>query len=96
MIFVINNLKYDTDHMELISMRCKQSYTMFLFGDSIKMWASDTCLWKSKKNNWLLTYEKNNGTITCGVALTEEEVKEKLMRYDLEAYEKLFGELEEA
>lgn len=51
-------------------------------------------IFKSLKNNWLLTYEalhKENA-----VALSEEKAKRYLMRYDLKAYEKFFGELEEA
>ena len=32
MIFVINDLKYDTDKMELISEKCEYVYTYTLFG----------------------------------------------------------------
>ena len=58
MIFVIDNLKYDTDKMELISDKCEYTYTL-AFSFIIKKMSSsgkDVKLWKSKKGNWLLTY----------------------------------------
>lgn len=90
MVFVINNLKYDTDKMELISDKCKYQYTGQLTGIIVN--AKDAHLFKSIKGNWLITYHDNN----CGRALTEEEAKQLLLNYDLEVYEKLFGKLEEA
>lgn len=95
MIFVINNLKYDTDKMELISEKCEYSY---LSGDLFKLYhyrGKNVKLWRSKKNNWLLTFEKDFCE-RCGVSLQDEQVKNLLIRYDIEAYEKIFGELEEA
>lgn len=95
MIFVINNLKYDTDKMELVSEKCEYSYISTLFtlqryrGKNVKLWRS------KKKNNWLLTFEKDFCE-RCGVSLQDEQVKNLLIRYDIEAYEKIFGELEEA
>ena len=95
MIFVINNLKYNTDNMELISEKCKYTYKNNIFG--IIYSAYNVKLWKSKKNNWLVTYTYDkNSTKNIGEALSENEAKNLLLRYDLEAYEKLFGELEEA
>ena len=94
MIFVINNLNYDTDKIELVSEKCEYSYlsTVFTFqryrGKNVK-------LWRSKKNNWLLTFEKDLCE-RCGIYLNDEQVKNLLIRYDIEAYEKIFGELEEA
>lgn len=32
MIFVINDLKYDTDKMELISKKCEYTYTCMMMG----------------------------------------------------------------
>lgn len=95
MIFVIDNLKYDTDKMELISEKCEYTYTwMFTLIDT-KMSADgkDVKLWKSKKGNWLLTY--NTDYTSRGVKLLEEDVKKLLLEYDLSKYEELFGELEE-
>ena len=94
MIFVINNLKYDTDKMELISEKCEYSWSSGVFAQ-FRYSANNVKLWISKKNNWLLTYEKDFG-VCCGVSLKDEEVKKLLIRYDIAAYEKIFGELEEA
>lgn len=96
MIFVIDNLKYDTDKMELISDKCKYTYiwTFALTNTKIRSYGEDVKLWKSKKGNWLLTYRTDY--VSKGVKLLEEDVKELLMKYDLQKYEELFGELEEA
>lgn len=96
MIFVINNLKYNTDKMELISDKCKWNYmyrTGILCG--IRLYGRDVKLYKSEKNNWLLTYT-GDYDVGNGIALDENKVKSLLLNYDLDAYEKLFGELEEA
>ena len=86
MVFVINKLKYDTDKMTLVSdfLNLKSDYA----GKHVK-------LWKSAKGNWLLTYEdpyKNK----YGKAIDKEEAANLLLEYDLEKYEEIFGELEEA
>lgn len=96
MVFVINNLKYDTDKMELISDKCKYTYTWVfsLTGTEMSSYGKDVKLWKSKKGNWLLTYRTDYSS--RGVRLLEEEVKKLLLKYDLQKYEELFGELEEA
>lgn len=96
MIFVINCLKYDTDKMELVSERCEYYHSSTMFGHRMTYTtdADEVKVWKSRKNNWLLTYK-----FSCkyyAKALTEIEVKELLMEYDLKTYEKIFGELEEA
>ena len=96
MIFVINNLKYDTDKMELISDKCKWNYThvtSILRG--ITLYRKDAKLYKSEKNNWLLTYTAGYDVVNA-IALDENKVKSLLLNYDLDVYEKLFGELEEA
>ena len=96
MIFVIDNLKYDTDKMELISEKCEYIYTWtFTLTDTrMSSYGKDVKLWKSKKGNWLLTYHTDH--VSKGVKLLEEEVKKLLLKYDLQKYEELFGELEEA
>ena len=95
MIFVIDNLKYNTDNMELISEKCKYTYKDSIF--KIYYYAYNVKLWKSNKNNWLVTYTRDkNSTTNHGVSLSESEAKDLLLRYDLETYEKLFGELGEA
>lgn len=96
MIFVIDNLKYNTDKMELISDKCEYFYTwVFTLTDTeMRSYGKDVKLWKSKKRNWLLTYRTDYKS--KGVKLLEEDVKKLLLKYDLQKYEELFGELEEA
>lgn len=94
MIFVINSLKYDTTKMELISTKCEYKYIVRVLGMAIRNSGKNVKIFKSLKNRWLLTYETDYDN--CAVALSEEETKKYLMHYDLEAYEKYFGELEEA
>lgn len=94
MIFVINDLKYNTDKMELVSTKCKYSYTSELLCASIHYLAKNVRIFKSLKNHWLLVYEADYEN--CAKALSEIEAKDFLIQYDLEAYEKYFGELEEA
>lgn len=94
MIFVINNLKYDTDKMKLVSERCEYYHSSIMFGRLMHYTTDEVKVWKSRKGNWLLTYK-----FSCkyyAKALTEIKVKELLMEYDLKVYEKIFGELEEA
>lgn len=96
MIFVIDNLKYDTDKMELISDKCEYTYTwkFTLLNVDMSGYGKDVKLWRSKKGNWLLTYRTDY--TTKGVKLSEKDVKKLLMEYDLPKYEEIFGELEEA
>ena len=96
MVFVIDNLKYDTDKMELISEKCEYTYTWTFILTDTKMssYGKDVKLWKSKKENWLLTYRTDY--VSKGVKLLEEDGKKLLLKYDLQKYEELFGELEEA
>ena len=96
MIFVIDKLKYDTDKMKLISDKCEYTYTwtFTLLNKEMRSYGKDVKLWKSKKGNWLLTYRTDY--VSKGVKLLEEEVKKLLLEYDLQKYEELFGELEEA
>lgn len=94
LIAVINDLKYDTDKMELVSERCEYYHTSIISGHHMLYTTDEVKVWKSRKDNWLLTYK-----FLCkyyAKALTEIEVKELLMEYDLKTYEKIFGELEEA
>ena len=94
MIFIIDNLKYDTDNMELISEKCKYRYASSnIFGDFFFQ-GKNVKLFRSKKGRWLLTY--NTDRTTRAVAVTESKVKELLLRYDYLVYEKIFGEIEEA
>lgn len=81
MIRIINGLKYDTDKMELIaSYEYRQSSLL----------CKRCKIYKSKKGRYL---EIDNGIWS---PIAEKCVKRKLMSYDVAAYEKIFGEVEEA
>ena len=85
MIRIINGLKYDTNKMELIA---KYTYGSFSICFGI---CNKTCqIYKSKKGRYL----KIDGDIW--IPITESDVKKLLMAYDVTAYEKIFGEVEEA
>lgn len=94
MIFVINKLKYNTSKMDVISDKCEYSYRYISIIGTLNCRGKNVKLYKSNKGNWLLTYETDCDT--CGVALTKKEAAELLLKYDYKAYEKIFGELEEA
>lgn len=94
MIFVSNNLKYDTDKMELISEKCQEFWESSL--TQMRFRAKDVKLYRSKNNNWAITYRKDSNTCLFARALTEDEAKAKLIERDLEKYEEIFGEIEEA
>lgn len=94
MTFVINKLKYDTDKMELISDKCGYTYPVFLFGEYRDVNASDVSLWRSVNGRWLITYRKSSSDF-YGKALSKEDAANLLIKYDLDKYEKIFGELEE-
>jgi hypothetical protein len=96
MIFVIDKLKYDTDKMRLISEKCKYNYSWTVGFTNMKMQSSgkDVKLWLSSKGNWLLTYRTDY--FTRAIKFSVEQAEEILIKYDLEKYELLFGELEEA
>lgn len=95
MLFVINGLKYDTDKMELISNKCKWLHKgLWFLGQHELAYYVDANLYKSIHNRWLITYEC--GASTYAVAITEKKASNLLKDYDLEKYEQLFGELEEA
>lgn len=95
MLFIIDNLKYDTEKMELISEKVRQSvYTYIGFLDSKILNMYDAELYRSKKGRFLLTWYQNYKT--CASSINDDRAKELLLKYDYEKYEELFGELEEA
>lgn len=95
MIFVINNLKYDTDKMELVAEHLKVITNRFgYFLGTVP--AVDGSLYRSINGRWLAVTSYN-----VGYAITENEVKNALLdpiNCDecLKIYEHYFGELEEA
>lgn len=94
MIFIINNMKYDTDKMEKVADVKKRYPAGGIWGQNVTS-IEDCKLWKSNRGNWLLT-RKNFYGGHYGEAIKEAEAKELLMRYAWKAYEKKFGEIEEA
>lgn len=98
MVFIINNLKYDTDKMELISKAKKfypYRYSLFksIYGTNFGT-TFDCDLYRSSKGNWLLVHKQDYGYY--GEAISESEAKTLLLRYNSAKYEELFGKLEEA
>lgn len=94
MVFIINKLKYDTSKMMFVTDKCEYSYKHTNIIGTLNYMGRNVKLYRSKKGNWLLTYETDYEN--RGVALTEEEAEKILLKYDYESYEKIFGELEEA
>ena len=95
MVFIIDDLKYDTDKMELISDKCKWIHESLCFGRKyISRCDVNAILYKSIHNRWLATYKYRGSTYA--IALNERRASNLLKQYDLEKYEQLFGELEEA
>lgn len=85
MIRIIDGLKYDTDKMELIA---KYTYGSFSICSGI---CKRVCIiYKSKKGRYL---QIENGIWS---PISEDCVKRKLMSHNVAAYEKMFGEVEEA
>ena len=64
-------------------------------GDVCMFDGKNVKLFRSAKGNWLLTYE-GDWHKSFAIALDEEKAKDILLSHDLKAYEKMFGELEEA
>ena len=95
MVFVINKLKYDTDKMTLVSEKCSYVHDAYFLNSKFEYAGKNVKLWKSAKGNWLLTYEDSYEN-EYGKAIDKEEAADLLLKYDLEKYEEIFGELEEA
>ena len=95
-VFVIQNKKYDTNKMEFLSeVRKQYIYNVMsrVFGET--QYYNFTCkLYRSKKNNFLLTHEE--GRYIYAEAITEGEAKMLLMRDNYKKYEDIWGEIEEA
>lgn len=90
-VYIINKKKYDTNKMELISNKFRYEYEANypIFGGFTCV-TYDTGLYKSKNGNWLVVFDGH------GRAVTEKEARNMLLKHDYKAYEKQFGELEEA
>lgn len=96
--FVIQNRLFDTSKMELIgNVKKWYEYSGYLlqriYGTGVGR-EYDCKLYCSEKGNWLLTHE-GEGCLT-GEAISEDEAKTLLMRFNYKAYSEKYGELEEA
>lgn len=90
MIFIKDRLKFDTEKMELVSYECRvENPYSFFVGETV-----DCELYKSKKGNWLAVYETPSDT-WHSIRMTEDQAIDLLLSYDIGAYERVFGELEE-
>ncbi len=90
-IDIENKVKYDTDKMELVSTKIRVEYGR-PFWDTQSLRSGR--LYRSKKGKWLAVAEGKN--LEVPVMVSEEKAKEMLIQYDVNKYEEIFGELEEA
>lgn len=91
MVFIINDKIYDTEKMERLSrcdIQCGQEHNTGT--SAFERQIARFSLYVSKKGNFLLECEGE------AIAISEEEAKRFLQKYDYEVYIRLFGELEEA
>lgn len=86
-----NKVKYDTDKMELVSTKIRVEYGR-PFWDTQSF--RSVKLYRSKKGKWLAVAEGKN--LEVPVMVSEEKAEEMLIQYDVNKYEEIFGELEEA
>ena len=86
-----NKVKYDTDKMELVSTKIRVEYGRPFWGTQSFRSAK---LYRSKKGKWLAVAEGKN--LEVPVMVSEEKAEEMLIQYDVNKYEEIFGELEEA
>nr|DAL33654.1 MAG TPA_asm: hypothetical protein [Caudoviricetes sp.] len=91
MIFVDEKtkLKYNTDKMELVSDKVEME-----IGRPFRI-SVNAEIYRSKKGRWLGVAKWMDGDEE-GRVLEENEVQQFLLKYDVGAYEKIFGKLEEA
>lgn len=92
MIRIIDGLKYDTDKMELVA-KYTYTYGSYRYGSfsACHVMHNKTCqIYKSKNGRYL---EIDDG---IWIPIAEGDVKKILMAHDVAAYEKIFGEVEEA
>lgn len=97
--FIISNLIYDTEKMDYIG-DVKKSFpitsTFLPSSFTNRCFTQKQCrLYRSKKGNFLLTYEGDYGCI-FGQAISEEEARQLLTKSNYAAYQQYFGDLEEA
>lgn len=102
MIFILNDKKYDTSKMQKIAIvykNYKYKVNPFYYFQNYEfernfLIRKECELYRSSKGNWLLVYRRNSDF--CGEAISEDEAKDLLIKYDFKEYENLFGAIEEA
>lgn len=95
-VFVIDGKKYDTNKMSMIAhvkKWCKNDLASLMAGRELGGYC-DCKLYRSEKGNYLLVKDECGRLL--GEAIDETEAKQLLMCYDYKAYEKIYGEIEEA
>lgn len=71
MICVIDQIKYDTDKMELVSDKIQHEYKVSFLSHSYYFDGKNVRLWRSHKGRWLMTYDSDrNG---YAVPMTENQ-----------------------
>ena len=99
MIFIIKGMKYDTEKMKLIAnvekwYKVDNIFSRALYGGREVGRYYKCELWRSKKENWLLTHECDCTVV--GETISESEAKKLLLRCAPDEYEELFEEIPEA
>ena len=85
-------LKFDTNKMEVVSASIKVGKSRITILGDITVYVN-AVLYKSKKDRYLLSYKINDRYKY--ELLSEEAAKNLLINDDIDAYERLFGEIEE-
>lgn len=73
MVYVFNNLKYDTDKMDCISTKCMHAFNIFDCPVNVK-------LYKSLKGRWLIVFKQG------GALAIDEELNNMIIYYGIEFY----------
>lgn len=71
MVYVFNDLKYDTDKMDCISAKCMYALNIFERPVNVK-------LYKSLKGRWLIVFKQGGA-----LAIDEEKAKHMLLNMTL-------------
>lgn len=85
-------LKFDINKMDVVSSSIKVGKSRITILGDITVYVN-AVLYKSKKGRYLLSYKINDRYKY--ELLSEEAVKNLLINDDIDAYERLFGEIEE-
>ena len=92
MILQFDNKIFDTNKMEFISEKCEWEYKDP--NTYVVHKAYNVKLWRTKKDEWLLTYSTNYYP-NCGQVLKRGRAREYLRKYDPEMCKKIFKDEED-